>query len=173
MMIHVYYGEGKGKTTAAAGLALRAAGNGLRVLFVQFMKARPSGETAMLSAIPGVIVLKNRTELGFYKNMTAAQKEQAFEMHRQNLEKAAKLIEEDGCGLLVLDEVFSAYAYGLLDREVVLSFLTRAEEGQFELVLTGREPDDVFTEKADYITQMKKERHPYDKGAAARKGIEY
>lgn len=172
-MIHVYYGEGKGKTTAAAGLALRAAGNGLRVLFVQFMKARSSGETAMLSALPGVTVLKNQTELGFYKRMTVEQKEQAYEMHRQSLERAAELIEGEGCGLLVLDEVFSAYGYGLLDREAVLSLLSRAEEGQFELVLTGREPDAVFIERADYITQMKKERHPFDKGVSARKGIEY
>ncbi len=75
--------------------------------------------------------------------------------------------------MLVLDEVFAAYQYGVLDRDIVKQLLLMAEEKKFELILTGRNPDIVFIGKADYITQMKKERHPFDLGVSARKGIEY
>lgn len=172
-MIHVYYGEGKGKTTAAAGLALRALGNSIPVIFLQFLKARKSGEITMFSGLPGIIVLRNTVDYGFYKNMTEEQKEKVTQIHNQNIQQVFSYCKEGKCGMLVLDEVFSAYQYGLLDKEIIKHLLIMAEEDRFELVLTGRNPDMVFIEKADYITQMKKERHPFDGGVSARKGIEY
>ncbi len=171
-MIHVYYGEGKGKTTAAAGLALRALGNGLSVLFLQFMKARASGEITRFSALSGIAVLRNSIDCGFYRNMTEAQKTQMTRMHNENIEKVFALLDK-GCDLLVLDEVFSAYEYNLLDKSMVRQLYGMAENNQFELVLTGRRPDAVFIQGADYITEMKKERHPFDRGVSARQGIEY
>lgn len=172
-MIQVYHGDGKGKTTAAAGLALRALGNKKQVVFVQFLKARPSGEITILSRLPGITVLRNETDYGFYKKMTDEQKQRVAESHNQNIERTFGLLGEGKCDLLVLDEAASAYNYGLLDRGRIRELLALAEKGSFELVVTGRNPDEIFLEKADYITQMRKERHPFDKGVAARKGIEY
>lgn len=172
-MIHVYHGEGKGKTTAAAGLALRALGNGIPVVFAQFLKARPSGEIALFSGLPGIRVLRNDTDYGFYKNMTGEQKAAVRRLHDQNISEAWALIKEGKCGMLVLDELFAAWQYELVDKKEIQGLLSMAEEGKFELVMTGRNPAEIFLEKADYITQMKKERHPFDKGIAARKGIEY
>ncbi len=172
-MIHVYHGEGKGKTTAAAGLALRALGNGIQVVFVQFLKARPSGEVTIFSELSGIKVLRNDTDYGFYKKMTEEQKSKVTMLHNQNIRHALSLIEDGKCGLLVLDELFAAWQYELLDKKGIQRLLSMAEEEQFELVMTGRNPDTLFMEKADYITQMKKERHPFDRGITARKGIEY
>lgn len=93
-------------------------------------------------------------------------------MHNENIEKVFVLLDK-GCDLLVLDEVFSAYEYNLLDKSMVRQLYGMAENNQFELVLTGRRPDAVFIQGADYITEMKKERHPFDRGVSARQGIEY
>ena len=172
-MIHVYYGDGKGKTTAAAGLALRALGNGMPVVFLQFLKARQSGEITVFSGLSGITVLRNAIDYGFYKNMSEEKKKQVTQNHNQNLQQVFGLYKEGKCGMLVLDEVFAAYQYGVLDRDIVKQLLLMAEEKKFELILTGRNPDIVFIGKADYITQMKKERHPFDLGVSARKRIEY
>ncbi|MDO5292991.1 MAG: cob(I)yrinic acid a,c-diamide adenosyltransferase [bacterium] len=171
-MVHVYHGEGKGKTTAAMGLAVRSAGCGNRVVIVQFLKGSQTGELSILQRIPEIRVLRNKEDLGFVWTMSEEEKERTKCMHNDNLKKAMELVAEGNCDLLVLDELSAAYRRGLIEKDMVQRLLeTRTE--QLEIVITGRNPDALFIEHADYITEMRKERHPYEKGIPARRGVEF
>ena len=169
--VHVYHGEGKGKTTAAMGLALRALGNDMPVVIVQFLKGRPSGEIRMLEGMANVQVFRGKAGEGFTFDMTPAERAQTLDIHRANLAKAHALTAQ--AGLLVLDEALGAIETGLLPLEDVLAFLADAPE-PLEIVLTGRTLPDALRERADYITEMRAVRHPYTTaGIGARKGIEF
>ena len=169
-MIHLYHGDGKGKTTAACGLAIRAAGSGMRVLFMQFFKDGSSSEIKVLAEVPGITVMMPELCNGRFKNMTGAQKLETEKCYGAFLHKV--ISEAGGYGLIVMDEAVSAYGYGMIDRVELLSFL-REEGGKREIVLTGRDPDPELKELADYETEMRKIKHPFDKGIIARKGIEF
>ncbi len=170
-LIHVYCGDGKGKTTAAIGLAVRAAGSGMQVVLLQFLKGRLVSELDSLALIPGIKVIRNNKDYGFFNNMADQEKEAITVLHNENLQKAVNLVKEGECDLLILDEITAAYKYRLIDREVI-DDLIRNKIPELELVLTGRDPDPLFLEKADYISEIKKIKHPYDKNITARKGIE-
>ena len=103
--------------------------------------------------------------------MSDAMKARVREMHDQTLAEVTQLARANACSLLVLDELCAALSLGLIDREQVLSLLD--EHGEAELVITGRDPDQALLERADYVTEMKLVKHPYEKGVLARKGIEY
>lgn len=169
-MIHIYHGQGKGKTTAACGLALRAAGHGQRVLFAQFFKDGSSGEIAALSALPTVETRRPDCHNGRYRTLTDAQRAQVNDSYRQFLR--ALMAEAGSFDLIVLDELISAYNYNTVDRPQLLAFL-RAQAPLREIVLTGRGPAPELLELADYVTEMRKEKHPFDRGVAAREGVEY
>lgn len=171
-LIHVYCGDGKGKTTAAIGLSVRAAGGGKKVLFVQFMKGGETGELEILRKLPGTEVLRSEKKFPFYKQMNEAQKEELTQIHNRLLETVRERIEAGVCDLLVLDELTYPYEWELLDKEKVKEIFER-RTNRPEIVCTGRNPAGFFTERADYITEMKCLRHPYEKGIAARKGIEF
>lgn len=175
-LIHLYYGEGKGKTTAAIGLAMRMAGYGKRVLFVQFLKDDKSGEVAVLKNIPEISYFSDcNMPKGFYHNMNEEQK-QALCISQQklfdNMKQYLSTMPLDEMGLLVLDELTYVYAWGILDREDILSFLKNKPE-KLEIVITGRNPESELLDLADYITEMKMEKHLFSKEIPARKGIEY
>ena len=171
-LIHIYYGGGKGKTTAAAGLALRAAGRGLKVWFVQFLKSSDSGEITELRSLPGVTVLRGKGTCKFASAMDDSERENARNIHDEHLACAVKAARAGECSLLVLDEVIDAYTLGLLEPEPLLELL-RDKPPELELVLTGHSLPEELAEHADYITEMRKLRHPYDSGVAAREGVEY
>lgn len=167
-MIHIYCGDGKGKTTAAMGLALRMAGRGKRVVIAQFLKSEDSGERRALEQLPGVKLLSLPQELPFTFEMTQRQRE------RERLRYGQMLKDLEECArqadLLVLDEVCDAIETGLADLRQVLALL----EGPVgEVVLTGREPTPELLARADYVTRMAKQRHPFDCGVPARQGIEW
>ncbi len=168
--VHIYCGDGKGKTTASVGLAVRAAGAGKAVLFTQFLKPGTSSEIGVLKAIPGVTVLCDQTPFGFYRNMTPAQRIQAASAYAKLLETA--LSQAKDCGVLILDEVIPACRHGLVDGEVLLDFLTH-RPAALEVVLTGRNPSPELLALADYVTEMRKCRHPFDRGIPARLGVEF
>lgn len=169
-MVHIYCGDGKGKTTAAMGLALRMAGAGKRVLIGQFFKDGSSGEIRVLQTVPGVETLHCKTVPGRYACMTEAQRETARKDYsRYLLELLEKGQEKD---LLVLDEVISALNRGIVPMEPVVEFL-KAWGQEKEIVLTGRDPSQALLECADYVTEMKKQKHPFDRGIRARKGVEF
>lgn len=192
-MIEIYCGDGKGKTTAAVGLAVRAAGHGIPVFFLQFMKDGGSGELVVLRDLPGVRVKYAQRFFGFFRSMSDGQraemKQQYQEMFEQTVSEVQQVISgrTDGVELseqkagsktkteiscvFVLDEVLHACNKGLLEENDLLAFLDYCPQ-QVEVVLTGREPSDELKKRADYISEIRKERHPYDRGVMAREGIE-
>ena len=170
-LIHLYTGDGKGKTTAAAGLAVRAAGRGRRVVFAQFLKGRKTGEISSLEKL-GVRVVRSEKDFGFIWNMNDEQKE-AFGAEQARLfEEVQRAAAETPIDLLVLDESLGAMMAGRLGADTLREFLSQKPEN-LEIVLTGREAPDWLMEIADYITNMTKEKHPYDRGVQARESIEY
>lgn len=169
-LIHLYCGDGKGKTTAALGLALRAAGAGKQVVFTQFFKDGSSSEMEPLAALPGVLVFHADTVRGFYRNMTPSQREQAGKDYTALFRQVTQAAQE--ADLLILDEIVSACNRGVVPEKLVTDFL-REKPARLEVVLTGRNPSAALLELADYITEMRKLRHPFDRGIGARKGIEF
>ncbi len=172
-MIHIYCGDGKGKTTAAAGLALRAVGNQIPVLFAAFMKDGSSGEMAVLESLPQVRILHAAVFYGFTKYMSPQQKEEMKQQYASMLSRVKTEIcaVKDSSMLVVLDEVIHACNKELLSEEALCRVLDSCP-ANVEVVLTGRKPSPALLKRADYISEVRKIRHPYDRGIPARKGIE-
>lgn len=168
-MVHIYCGDGKGKTTAAMGLAVRAAGNGLKVLILQFLKNGKTGELAALEKLETVDVMRGKGGMKFTFRMNEAEKAEALRVHMENLQKVMDLAEN--YDMVILDEAIGACGCGLLDKELLCRFIDNRPEN-LEVVLTGRNPAQELLDRADYISEIKKIRHPYDKGIQARGGIE-
>ena len=168
-MIHIYWGDGKGKTTAAMGLALRMAGRGQSVAIAQFMKGQDSGERAALALLPNVTLLDIPKEVKFSFALTQEEFQAEADRSLRLLEEAAALARQPGWGLLVLDEVCTAVEAGLLPLQAVLDCL----DVPAEVVLTGHQPHQALLDRANYITRMEKLRHPYDRGISARRGVEF
>ena len=168
--IHLYVGDGKGKTTAAAGLALRAVGWGWRVVFAQFLKGRQSGEVAALQKLGATTVLTQTT--GKFTNQMTPQELAEQAVHSIAALDSIREMLGEGCELLVLDEVVDAVNCGFLPLAALLEFL-HERPGQTEVVLTGRKPPPELAALADYHTEFACRAHPYEKGVSARKGIEY
>ena len=170
-LIHLYCGEGKGKTTCAMGLALRAAGRGIPVVIAQFLKSENTGERTALAAVPGVTLLPLPEQVKFTFRMTEQEKAEEGRRCTERLREAFALAEAQG-GLLILDEVCAAISAGMLPQEEVVRRIDQRRP-DLELVLTGRDPIPELTDRADYITAFENRRHPYDRGIPAREGIEY
>ncbi len=168
--IHIYYGCGKGKTTAAAGLSVRAAGSGLRVLIFQFLKDNTSSERKILESISNITCVSGWNHMKFSSQMSITEK---MELTCYN-EKILDEIEKSCASfdVLFLDEVLCAVKLGLLSEGRLLELLKRKPKG-LEVILTGHEVSQEIFDMADYVTEMRKIKHPYDKGITARRGIEY
>lgn len=171
-MIHVYHGDGKGKTTAAMGLALRMLAAGRRVVVVQFLKDGESGEVRLLAEHFGVPVFAGKASDKFTWSMTSEELAATRELHDGNLASALAELEGAQEGLLVLDEALDALSKGLVDEALVDRALDMSARG-VEVAFTGRTPSRKIVEKADYITEMRCEKHPYAQGICAREGVEY
>ena len=169
-LIHIYCGDGKGKTTAAMGLALRCAGHGETVVIAQFLKDGASGESRLLAKLDNVTLLAANPVGKFSKAMNEAEREESEQAMARTFRAATDFAAREHARMLVLDEVCAAVNTGLLPLEEVISCLDRAAG---EVVLTGRDPDPALVGRADYITEMGKLRHPFDLGTAARPGVEY
>jgi cob(I)alamin adenosyltransferase len=170
-LIHVYCGDGKGKTTAALGLAVRAAGRGYQVLIIQFLKSQDTGELHTLEKIPGITVLRSKKGFGFYFQMTDQEKEECRVVCNEIFHEGITMAKSGQIDLLILDEMISTYNHDLVERQDVLDFL-KNKPSSLEVVLTGREPAEELIALADYVSEIKKVKHPYDKGIKARIGIE-
>lgn len=168
-LIHLYCGDGKGKTTAALGLCLRALGAGMKVCLMQFLKDGNSSELNLLRMLPDLCILEAPKICKFTFQMNEAEK---ADCRRRQTEAFAQALETaKSADLLILDEALGAIATGTLMESAVLHFLQNKPEG-LEVVLTGRNPSEALLACAHYVTEMKKCKHPYDQGIAARKGIE-
>lgn len=170
-LIHIYCGDGKGKTTASLGLAVRSVGRGFKVLIIQFLKSQDTGEISTLEKIPGIKLLRTRKGFGFYFQMTDQEKEECRILHDEILSEGITMANSGQVDLLILDEIISAYNYNQVDCQELLSFLKNKPES-LEVVLTGRDPSEELIELADYVSEIKKVKHPYDQGIKARIGIE-
>ncbi|MBQ8080369.1 MAG: cob(I)yrinic acid a,c-diamide adenosyltransferase [Clostridia bacterium] len=173
MGLHVYFGDGKGKTTAAMGLAARALGQGMRVMIAQFMKDGRSGELKTLAAFPNALVLSAPGMPKFTFEMTEAELASARETQTafcRSLEEGLVSAQPD---LIILDELAAALSTSLIDRRDAERLIDLGLS-LGDTVVTGWEAPEWLTAKADYLTQMKCLRHPYQtKGAEARIGIEW
>jgi cob(I)alamin adenosyltransferase len=169
-LIQVYTGEGKGKSTAAVGLLVRALGQGLKVLLVRFLKPAepPSGEVAFLQTIAGVEILTS----GIGVIGGQPDRETVARSVRETFAAAQRRIAAGGLDLVVLDEVNNAVHRGYLPLVEVLNWLDTRPAG-VELVLTGRHAPVEILARAHLVTRMEKLKHPYDAGVPARRGIEY
>lgn len=168
-LVQVYTGNGKGKTTAALGLALRALGNGLNVAMVQFMKPdQNSGEYVMSKELKNFTLIPcGLKRLVDPQNITDADREAA----RSALNTAKDHLYSGRYDLFIMDEVNVAMGWGLIDVSEVMNVLKGRPEN-IEIVLTGRYAPDAITEYADLVTEMRMVKHPYDRGIGPRKGIE-
>ncbi|MEW6034109.1 MAG: cob(I)yrinic acid a,c-diamide adenosyltransferase [Chloroflexota bacterium] len=169
-LVEVFTGDGKGKTSAALGITLRALGHGLKVAIIYFMKGEfPYGEQRILSQLPNVTLSRfGFTEFCDPKNVKEEEREQA----RQALQAARQAMLGGEYDVVVLDEVNVATAWKLIDVEGVIALIHNRPE-KVELILTGRGADPRVIELADLVTEMVKVKHPYDKGILSRMGIDY
>ena len=171
-MKHIYYGDGKGKTTAAIGLAVRAAGSKMKVLFVQFLKTEFSGERHILSHTENVTLTFCPLELKFTFEMDDKEKAQAAKIFKGIFDNAVTTALTEKYDMVVLDEVFEAINAHMLSESEVYEFITNAPSSM-EIVMTGHNPPQKFMDCADYVTEFKKIKHPYDRGITGRIGIEF
>ncbi len=169
--VQIYTGDGKGKTTAALGLALRCAGRGNRVLIVQLMKAMDSGELAPLKQIAGIEVMRVCQTARFSFEWTPEDRARERRNAQEALADIQKRMPID-IDLLILDEALGAISAGVLTEQEVLDVIA-GKPDQVEIVLTGRDCPAALKKRADLITEMRPEKHYMTCGVKARKGIEY
>ena len=171
-MVHVYTGDGKGKTTCALGLAFRALGWGFRACFIQFIKGYPEiGEIKFGSE------LGNRFQIRQYALDTTRQIDESKVLQRkaqaeEAFEYAWKTVNSGEWDLVVLDEILVAVRYNLIGEKELLKLISE-KPPQVELILTGRNASPAVVEAADYVTEMTLVKHPFTRGIQARKGIDY
>ncbi|MFH0815468.1 MAG: cob(I)yrinic acid a,c-diamide adenosyltransferase [Methanobacteriota archaeon] len=168
--LHVYTGDGKGKTTAALGLGMRAAGHGLKVLMVQFMKGRINyGELESAKRIPGFEIRQfGRAEFVDRKNPAQVD----VDLAREGLEFAKSALAGGSADMLILDELNTAIDWGLVSLSEVVDMLC-ARRDDVEVVVTGRYAAKEIIEMADLVTEMREIKHPYKKGILGREGVEF
>ncbi len=171
-LIHIYCGDGKGKTSAAAGLAVRAAGCGKKVLFARFLKNEESGELRILDMVPEITVIHLERSYGFFNTLSEDGKEEVRQTYGELWHSIPEIITGSAYDVLIMDEFMAAYRYGLIPQEEAIKFL-RKKPKCLEVVLTGRDPDEKLVELADYVSEIRKVKHPFDRGIRARRGIEY
>ena len=169
-LVHIYCGDGKGKTTAAVGLAIRCAGSGGKVLFAQFLKNGTSGEIDILRKTENITIAPFYENIKFSFKMSDTEKKEACDAYTaiiENIQKTADMYD-----MIILDEIIHAVNKGIVGYDT-LNGLIASTQAKTEIVLTGRDPSKELCAAADYITEMKKIKHPYDKGVKARKMIEF
>ena len=171
-MKHIYYGDGKGKTTAAIGLAVRAAGSKMKVLFVQFLKTEFSGERHILSHTENVTLTFCPLELKFTFDMDDKEKAQAAKIFKGIFDNAVTTALTEKYDMVVLDEVFEAINAHMLSESEVYEFITNAPSSM-EIVMTGHNPPQKFMDCAVSFTGFKKIKHTYDRGITGRIGMEF
>ncbi|MBI4688784.1 MAG: cob(I)yrinic acid a,c-diamide adenosyltransferase [Nitrospirae bacterium] len=169
--IHIYTGEGKGKTTAAVGLAVRAKSRGLRVLFVQFLKGgADAGEVSILKDISVTIKKFSDIQSPFFNpDIDRGQLKKDVD---KALAYVKSVMQKEGFDMIILDEFNCLLVEGLLTEDKAVDFISNKPD-RLELVLTGRGATKRLIEAADYVTEMKMIKHPFSKGMGARRGIEF
>ncbi|EKY26827.1 cob(I)yrinic acid a,c-diamide adenosyltransferase [Clostridium celatum] len=171
-LIHIYCGDGKGKTTAAMGLAIRAAGRKKKVFITQFLKSGKSGELISLEELQEYITfMPGKPVNKFVWNMNEDEKKQAKLEHTERFKEIIKIMNNENYDLLILDEIIATINNDFIELKDVIEFLKNKPNG-LEVVMTGRDPKNELIELANYVTEMKCIKHPFKKGVPSRVGIE-
>jgi cob(I)alamin adenosyltransferase len=168
--IQVYTGNGKGKTTAALGLALRAAGHGFKTYFGQFLKGQDYGELSAIQKLSPLITIEQFGRKGFI-HVTENPDKEDIDRAQQGLRKCTKMMKSLKYSIIVLDEINVAVHFNLFSEKEIHDFLDEKPE-HIEVILTGRYAPDSFIDRADLVTEMKEIKHYYKEGIQARFGIE-
>lgn len=169
-MIHLYTGDGKGKTTASLGLALRAAGAGWRVVIIQFCKGRKYSELTALKNIPQIKV----RQFGRRCFIRGVPLEKDVKLAQAGWGQAKEILKKGSCDMLILDELPIALHFKLLDKREVVDFLSNfSKKIKIEIVITGRNAPKELVEVADLVSEIKEIRHYYRAGIKSRRGIEF
>ena len=169
---HIYTGPGKGKTSAALGLAFRASGSGLKSVIIQFMKGLPSGEIEAAARTGGLVTIERYGSERFCRpDACDGSLEEHREHARRGYERAAGLIAGGEYTIVILDEIVTAMAFGLIPEEDIIALMKSKRDGT-ELVLTGRGASGGLIRHADLVTEMREIKHYYRDGVPPRKGIE-
>ncbi len=168
--IQVYTGNGKGKTTAALGLAVRAAGHGFKTYFCQFLKGQDYGELSAIQKLSSLITIEQFGRKGFI-HVTENPDKEDIERAQKGLRKCTKMMKSRKYRIIVMDEVNVAVHFNLFSEKEIHNFLDEKPE-EIEVILTGRYAPESFIERADLVTEMKEIKHYYKKGIQARQGIE-
>ena len=166
--VHLYTGDGKGKTTAAFGLALRAAGAGFKVYIAQFAKGMKYSELEAFKRFEDIITLRRFGRDRFIINTPT---EEDLALGREGYEEVLQVVKSGDYKLVIMDEANIATYYNLFSVEELLALIEPKHE-KTELVITGRKADPRIIERADLVTEMKEIKHYYTQGVPARKGIE-
>ena len=170
-LVHIYCGNGKGKTTTGMGLCTRAAGYGLQVLFFQFLKDNSSNERKILEAVDNITWIDGLDQEKFSFQMTEEEKAERRVFYGEQLKRVTKEAVDGDYDVLFLDESIYTIRAGLLDEQILLDFLDHKPE-KLEVILTGQGPDEELIKRADYVSEICMRKHPYEKGIPARPGIE-
>ena len=169
--IHIYCGDGKGKTTCGMGLCCRAAGFGYKVLIYQFLKDNSSSERKILEGSPNVEFLDGMDTERFSRQMSKEERRFHKEFYEERLRLLRRMVSSGNYDMLFLDEVLYAVRAGLLDEKLLTDFLDSRPQN-LEVILTGRDPGEELLKRADYISEIRMIRHPISRGQKARGGIE-
>lgn len=165
-------GSGKGKSTASFGLAVRAAGNDMKVMIRQFIKGKwTPGEVKIFDKLSDLIEIKTLGK-GFIKNLSTAEKEEMLRETTEHLKAISEEIQTAKPDLLILDEILYLLSYNLIDEKTLLDFI-KSKPLNLHLILTGRGATENLIEAADLVTEMKEIKHPFTSGIEAQKGIEF
>ena len=170
-LIHIYYGDGKGKTTTGMGLITRAAGYGYRVLLYQFMKNNKTSERKILEQVENITIVDGLEQEKFSFQMTPEEKAERREFSGKQFQRITKKAVSEAYDVLFMDETIYTISAGLLDEKLVLDFLKKKPD-KLEVILTGNTPSEAMIAAADYVSQIKKIKHPFDEGQAPRMAIE-
>ncbi|MDK0722604.1 cob(I)yrinic acid a,c-diamide adenosyltransferase [Clostridium perfringens] len=170
--VQVYTGNGKGKTTAAMGLAFRATGDGMEVKVVQFLKSWKTGELESAKRFDNLEILRFEKVKGFTWELNEEELAQLKSEVRVGFDFVKGLVENRGCDILILDEVMASISGGFIGEDEIVELIEKKPK-DMELILTGRNVPEKIMEKADLITEMREIKHYYKKGVPAREGIEF
>lgn len=171
-LVHIYHGDGKGKTTCAVGLAIRALGAGYQVIFAQFLKGGLSSELSILESLKDIEIIRCKKEYGFTWELSEQELKELQKEHNLILEQVLKSCQQTSQKtLVVFDELCATYQLSLLDKEMLIRFIKNRSDN-LEVVITGRNPAPELLEVADYISEIQCVRHPMEQGIASRIGIE-
>jgi cob(I)alamin adenosyltransferase len=172
-LIQIYCGEGKGKTTAAIGQGIRAVGQEMKVIMIQFLKSSESGELKTLKRIePDFKVFRFEKQRDFFWNLSEEEKEDLKDEIRNGINFAKKVLDTRDCDILILDEILGVIKNKLVEEKEICDLLDHKPEN-VEVILTGRQITEELKKRAHYVSEIKPEKHSMKQGIGARKGIEY